>query len=69
LTRMVALRTIDLYPHLDLNVLSKVGHLDPFYVIYLSHKIFVSLFFLFIFWSYSSNHTLVLTMSFVDGSY
>jgi hypothetical protein len=32
-------------------------------------KIFVSLFFLFIFWSYSSTLTLVLMMSFVDGSY
>jgi hypothetical protein len=35
---MVALRTIDLYPYLDLSVLSKVGHLDKFYVTYLSHK-------------------------------
>jgi hypothetical protein len=35
---MVALRTINLYPYLDLNVLSKVGHLDQFYVIYLPHK-------------------------------
>jgi hypothetical protein len=66
---MVALRTIDLYPYLDLSVLSKVGHLDQFYVIYLSHKNFVALFFLFTFWSYSSTLTLVLTMSFVDGSY
>jgi hypothetical protein len=66
---MVALRTIDLYPYLDLSVLSKVGHLDQFYVIYLSHKNFVSLFFLFTFWSYSYTLTLVLTISFVDGSY
>jgi hypothetical protein len=34
---MVALRSIDLYPYLDLSVISKVGHLDQFYVItYLS---------------------------------
>jgi hypothetical protein len=32
-------------------------------------KSFVSVFFLFTFWSYSSTITLVLTMSFVDGSY
>jgi hypothetical protein len=38
-TKMVTLRTIDLYPYLDLSVISKVGHLDQFYVIYLSHKI------------------------------
>jgi hypothetical protein len=30
---MVALRTIDLYPYLDLSVISQVGHLDQFYVI------------------------------------
>jgi hypothetical protein len=64
---MVALRTIDPYSYLDLSVLSKVGHLDQLYVIYLSQK-FVSLFFLFTFWSYSSTLTLVLTMYFVDGS-
>jgi hypothetical protein len=46
---MVALRTIDLYPYLDLSVLSKVGHLDQFYVIYLSQKkclTFLSVYFL-----------------------
>jgi hypothetical protein len=32
-------------------------------------KSFVSLFFLFTFWSHSSTLTLVLTMSFVDGPY
>jgi hypothetical protein len=37
---MVTLRTIDLYPYLDLSVLSKVGHLDQLYVIYLSHNFF-----------------------------
>jgi hypothetical protein len=36
---MVARRTIDPYSYLDLSVISKVGHLDQFYVIYLSHKI------------------------------
>jgi hypothetical protein len=70
---MVALRTIDPYSYLDLGVISKVGHLDQFYVILLSiyspYKIFVSLFFLFTCWSYSSTLTLVLTMSFVDGPY
>jgi hypothetical protein len=46
---MVALRTIDLYPYLDLSVLSKVGHLDQLYVIYLSQKYcltFLSVYFL-----------------------
>jgi hypothetical protein len=66
---MVDLRTIDPYSYLDLSVLSKVGHLDQLYVIYLSPKSFVSLFFLFTFWSRSSTLTLVLTMYFVDGPY
>jgi hypothetical protein len=48
-------------------LISKVGHLDQLYVIYLSQS-FVSLFFLFIFWSHSSTLNLVLMMSFVDGS-
>jgi hypothetical protein len=65
---MVDLMTIDPYSYLDLRVFSKVGHLDPLYVIYLSQKV-VSLFFLFTFWCYSSTLTLVLTMSFVDGPY
>jgi hypothetical protein len=38
-TRMVVLRTIDLYSYLDLRVLLKVGHLDQLYVIYLSQKV------------------------------
>jgi hypothetical protein len=46
---MVALRTIDPYSYLDLSVFSKVGHLDQLYVIYLSQKGFVSLFYLFTF--------------------
>jgi hypothetical protein len=66
---MVDLRIIDPYSYLDLCVFSKVGYLDQLYVIYLSQKGFVSLFFLFTFWSHSSTLTLVLTMSFVDGSY
>jgi hypothetical protein len=64
---MVDPRTIDLYSYLDLSVFSKVGYFDQLYVIYL--KSIVSLFFLFTFWSHSSTLTLVLTMSFVDGSY
>jgi hypothetical protein len=46
---MVALRTIDPYSYLDLGVLSKVGHLDQLYVIYLSQKFcltFLSIYFL-----------------------
>jgi hypothetical protein len=46
---MVALRTIDPYSYLDLSVLSKVGHLDQLYVIYLSQKFcltFLSVYFL-----------------------
>jgi hypothetical protein len=66
---MVALRTIDLYPYLDLSVISKVAQLDQLYVITHLTKVFVSLFFLFTCWSYSSTLTLVLMMSFVDGSY
>jgi hypothetical protein len=65
---MLALRTIDPYSYLDLSVFSKVGHLDQFYVIYLSQKVFAPLSFQFTFWSHSSILTLVLTMSFVDGS-
>ena len=36
---MVDIRTIDPYSYLDLRVLSKVGHLDQLYVIYLSQKV------------------------------
>jgi hypothetical protein len=46
---MVALRTIDPYSYLDLNVFSKVGYLDQLYVIYLSQKLcltFLSVYFL-----------------------
>jgi hypothetical protein len=32
LNRMVALRTIDLCSYLDLSVISKVGHVDQFYI-------------------------------------
>jgi hypothetical protein len=39
---MAALRTIDPYSYLDLSVLSKVGHLDQFYVIYLSQKFYLT---------------------------
>jgi hypothetical protein len=64
---MVALRTIDPYSYLDLSVFSKVGHLDQLYVMYLSQK-FCLTFLSVTFWSNSSTLTLVLTMSFVDGS-
>jgi hypothetical protein len=46
---MVTLRTIDPYSYLDLSVLSKVGHLDQLYLIYLSQKFcltFLSVYFL-----------------------
>jgi hypothetical protein len=66
---MVDLWTIDRYSYLDLSVFSKVGYLGQLYVIYLSQKGFVSLFFLFTFWSHSSTLFLVLTMPFVDGPY
>jgi hypothetical protein len=36
---MVDLRTIDPYSYLDLNVFSKVGHLDQLYVIHSSQKV------------------------------
>jgi hypothetical protein len=66
---MVALRTIDPYSYLDLSAFSKVGHLEQLYDYLLTSKVFfVSLFFLFTFWSNSSTLTLVLTMSIVDGS-
>jgi hypothetical protein len=64
---MVDLRTIDPYSYLDLIVFSKVGHLDQFYVIYLSQKFCLTLLSI-IFWSSSSTLTLVLMKSFVDGS-
>jgi hypothetical protein len=72
---MAILRIIDPYSHLDLDVTSKVGHLDQFYVLlyilYLA-KFFVYFHFL-IFYGLLAGHTgsvltLMLTVSFVDGS-
>jgi hypothetical protein len=69
---------IDPYSHLDLGVPSKVGHLDQFYVYYIYIYIlylaenFVLFYFL-IFYCLLAGHTtsvftLMLTVSFVDGS-
>jgi hypothetical protein len=72
---MVVLRTIDPYYHLDFGIPSKVGHIDQIYVLlyilYLA-KNFVYFCFL-IFYGLlagytSSVLTLMLTVSFVDGS-
>jgi hypothetical protein len=72
---MIVLWIIDPYSHLDLGVTSKVGHLDQFYVLlyilYLA-KNFVLFYFL-IFYGLLAGHissilTLMLTVSFVDGS-
>jgi hypothetical protein len=72
---MVVLRIIDPYSHLVLGVTSKVSHLDQFYVLlyilYLA-EIFV-LFYLLIFYGLLAGHTssvltLMLTVSFLDGS-
>jgi hypothetical protein len=72
---MVVLRIIDPYSHLVLGVTSKVGHLDQFYVLlyilYLA-EIFVLFYFLF-FYGLLAGHTssvltLMLTVSFLDGS-
>ena len=70
-TRMVALRTIDLYSHLDLWCHFKSWLSWPIlcssFIYILILQIFISLCFWFTCWSYSSILTLVLTMSFVDG--
>jgi hypothetical protein len=72
---MTVLRIIDPYSHLDLGVTSKVGHLDHFYVLlyilYVAEN-FVLIYFLF-FYGLLAGHissvlTLMLTVSFVDGS-
>jgi hypothetical protein len=64
---MVALRTIDLYPYLDLLVSFQKLVILTNSMLLLILQNFVSLFFLFTCWSHSSTITLVLTMSFVDG--
>jgi hypothetical protein len=66
---MVALRTIDLYPYLDLSVLSKVGYLDQFYVIYLSHKRFLSHFSFCLLFGLIVLLSLLCLRCFVDGLY
>jgi hypothetical protein len=72
---MTILRFIDPYSHLDLGVISKVGYLDRFYVLlyilYLAENFL--LFYFLIFYGLLAGHisyilTLMLTMSFVDGS-
>jgi hypothetical protein len=72
---MVVLRTIDPYHHLDFGIPSKVGHIDQIYVLlYILHlaKFFVYFYFL-IFYGLLAGHissvlTLMLTVSFVNGS-
>ena len=72
---MVVLRIIDTYYHLDFGIPSKVGHIDQIYVLlyilYLA-EIFVYFYFL-IFYGLLVGHissvlTLMLMVSFVDGS-
>jgi hypothetical protein len=72
---MVVLRIIDPYSHLHPGVTSKVGHLDQFYVLlyilYLAENLV--LFYFQIFYGLLTGHTssvltLMLTVSFVDGS-
>ena len=73
---MVVLRIIDPYYHLDFDIPSKVGYIDQtyvlLYILYLA-KIFVYSHYLFIFYGSLAGHissvlTLMLTVSFVDGS-
>jgi hypothetical protein len=74
-SRMVILRIIDPYYHLDFGIPSKVGHIDQtyvlLYILYLTENWFYSNS-LFIYGSLagyvSSVLTLMLTVSFVDGS-
>jgi hypothetical protein len=72
---MVVLRIIDPYYHLDFGIPSKVGHIDQIfvllYILYLAEN-FVLFYFLF-FYGLLAGHTssvltLMLTVSFVDGS-
>jgi hypothetical protein len=74
-SRIVVLRTIDPYSHLDLGVASKVGHVDQFdvllYILYLAENLV--LFYFLIFYGLLAGHTssvltLMLMVSFVDGS-
>ena len=65
---MVALRTIDPYSYLDLRVLSKVGHLDQLYVIYLSQKV-LSHFSFYLLFGLIVLLSLLCLRCFVDGLY
>jgi hypothetical protein len=72
---MVVLRIIDPYYHLDFSIPSKVGHIDQtyvlLYILYLAKNLFYSnsLFFYGLLAGHvSSVLTLMLTVSFVDGS-
>jgi hypothetical protein len=74
---MVVLRTTDLYCHLDFRNLqkSKVGHIDQIYVLlyilYLAENVIYFYFLIFyglLAGRISSVLTLMLTVSFVDGS-
>jgi hypothetical protein len=71
---MVVLRIIDPYSHLDLGVTSKVGHLDQSYVLlYILYLAKILFYFISYFYGLLAGHissvlTLMLTISFVDGS-
>jgi hypothetical protein len=72
---MVVLRTIDPYYHLDFGIPSKVGHIDQIYVLLyiLYHAENFVYFCILIFYGLLAGHTssvltLMLTVSFVDGS-
>jgi hypothetical protein len=70
----VVLRIIDPYSHLDLGVPSKAGHIDQFYVLlYILYIAKIFVLFHFLFYGLLAGHTssvltLMLTVSFVDGS-
>jgi hypothetical protein len=65
---MVILRIIDHYSHLDFSIPSKVGHIDQtyvlLYILYLAENFVYGL----LAGHVSSVLTLMLTVSFVDGS-
>jgi hypothetical protein len=73
---MVVLRIIDPYSHLDFGIPSKVGHIDQtyvlLYILYLAKFLFILIPYSFIYGllagHISSVLTLMLTVSFVDGS-
>jgi uncharacterized membrane protein len=73
---MVVLRIIDPYSHLDFGIPSKVGHINQtcvlLYILYLAKNLFVysnsSFIYGLLAGHISSVLTLMLTVSFVDGS-